>query len=75
MEEVESKEPRTKEKLFRLNPEEEKNVSNLIAYAYKTGYIPKPSFQDLMLFAIRCTFAYLKQDYDQRKGGQGETHL
>lgn len=70
------KEPRTKEKLFRLSPGEERNVNNLIAYAYKTGYISKSSFQDLMLFAIRCAFTYLKQDFDQRKGvgHEGETH-
>jgi len=61
-------EKRTREKLFRLSPGEEGTVNNLISYAYKTGYIAKPSFQELMVFAIRCAYAYLKQDYDQRKG-------
>lgn len=69
MEELRTEEEkRTREKLFRLTPGEEGTVNNLVSYAHKAGYIAKPTFQELMVFAIRCAYAYLKQDYDQRRG-------
>jgi len=67
--EVETTEPTTvKEKIFRLRPEEDARLPKMIEYAYKAGYIAKPSFQEFMLFSLNCAFTRLKDDYEVRKG-------
>jgi len=62
--------PKAKEKIFRLTPQEESVVNDLIQYAYKTGAIEKPTFQDFMRFAIHKSHSALKEDWDAKK----ETH-
>lgn len=64
----EVEEPTVKEKMFRLKPEEDARLPKMIEYAYKAGYIAKPSFQEFMLFALNCTYTRLKDEYEARKG-------
>jgi len=57
-----------REKMFRLKPEEDARLPKMIEYAYKAGYIAKPSFQEFMLFTLNCAYTRLKDDYEARKG-------
>ena len=61
-------EPKIKEKLFRLKEEEDAKLPGLIEFAYRAGYLKKPSFQEFMVFSINCAFMHLKDEYKQRKG-------
>lgn len=61
-------EPAVKEKIFRLKPEEDERLPPLIEYAYRAGYLKKPSFQEFMVFCINCAFTRLKEEYESRKG-------
>lgn len=56
------------QKIFRLLPEEDAQLPDLIQFAYKAGYITKPSFQEFMVFCINCAFTRLKGEYEARKG-------
>lgn len=60
-----------KEKLFRLTPDDETRVNALIQYAYKSGFIPKPSLQEFMEFAIQCADSLLEKHHSQSQGTQG----
>ena len=67
-EEVEQGEPKIKEKLFRLKEEEDARLPGLIEFAYRAGYLKKPSFQEFMVFCINCAYSRLKDEYEHRKG-------
>lgn len=58
---------KAKDKIFRLTPQEESVVNDLIQYAYKIGAIEKPTFQDFMRFAIQKGYSALKEDWDAKK--------
>lgn len=53
---------KTKEKIFRLTPDQELRVNYLVQYAKKSGHITKASFQEFMLFAVQCADKVL-EDY------------
>ncbi len=55
-----------RKKLFRLTSENGQRTNVLTQYAYKAGYIAKPSFQEFMEFSIRCADAVLQQDSQER---------
>lgn len=57
-----------KEKIFRLKVEEDEKLPSLIEFAYRAGYLKKPSFQEFMIFCINCAYTRLKDEYEQRKG-------
>ena len=61
-------ETKVKDKIFRLKPEEDAQLPGLIEFAYKAGYIKKPSFQEFMIFSINCAYTRLKGEYESRKG-------
>lgn len=56
------------QKIFRLKPEEEIDLTMLITYAHKTGYIKKPELQEFMIFSINCARQVLRQVELARKG-------
>jgi len=68
VEEVATTEPKIKEKLFRLKEEDDAKLPELIEFAYRAGYLKKPSFQEFMVFCINCAYTRLKNEYAQRKG-------
>ncbi len=57
-----------KEKLFRLKEDEDAKLLGLIEFAYRAGYLKKPSFQEFMVFCINCAYTRLKDEYEQRRG-------
>jgi len=61
-------EQKIKEKIFRLKEEEDAKLPEIIEFACRAGYLQKPSFQEFMVFCINCTYARLKNEYEQRKG-------
>jgi len=68
--EVEQGEPKIKEKLFRIKEDEDAKLPSLIEFAFRAGYLKKPSFQEFMVFCINCAYSRLKNEYEQRKGRQ-----
>lgn len=66
--EVEQVQPKLKEKLFRLREDEDAKLPSLIEFAFRAGYLKKPSFQEFMVFCINCAYTRLKDEYEQRKG-------
>ena len=68
--EVEQGEPKIKEKIFRLKEDEDARLPGLIEFAYRSGYLKKPSFQEFIVFCINCAYSRLKNEYGQRKGRQ-----
>lgn len=65
---AENIEPKVKDKIFRLKPEEDAKLPRLIEYAHKAGYIEKQSFQEYMIFCLNCAYTRLKGEYETRKG-------
>jgi len=57
-----------KEKIFRLKEDEDAKLPDLIEFAYRAGYLKRPSFQEFMVFCINCAYTRLKNEYTQRKG-------
>ena len=57
-----------KEKLFRLKEEEDAKLPSLIEFAYRAGYLKKPSFQEFMVFCINCAYTRLKDEYERARG-------
>lgn len=49
---TEAAEPKPKEKIFRLKPEEDPRLSRLIEYAYRAGYITKQVLPKLYGFRL-----------------------
>ena len=66
--EVQEDQPKIKEKLFRLKEEEDARLPSLIEFAFRAGYLKKPSFQEFMVFCINCAYTRLKNEYEQRRG-------
>jgi len=65
---VQEVQPKIKEKLFRLREDEDAKLPPLMEFAYRAGYIKKPSFQEFMIFCINYTYTGLKNEYEQRRG-------
>lgn len=57
-----------KDKIFRLRPEDDAKLLDLIQLAHKMALIPKPSFQGFMEFAINRAYDYIKQEYERQRG-------
>ena len=57
-----------KEKIFRLKEEEDAKLPGLIEFAYRAGYLKKPSFQEFMVFCINCAYTRLKDEYERSRG-------
>ena len=68
VEPVEEVEVKIKEKLFRLKEDEDARLPGLIEFAFRAGYLKKPSFQEFMVFSINCAYSRLKNEYEHRKG-------
>ena len=68
VEEVPEAEVKIKEKMFRLKEDEDARLPGLIEFAFRAGYLKKPSFQEFMVFSINCAYTRLKSEYEQRKG-------
>lgn len=57
----------TSQKIFRLSPDAEVKLNNLIVYAHKAGFINKPTLQEFVIFAIGCSELQLRQHYQNMK--------
>ena len=51
-----------------LKEDEDAKLPQLIEFAYRAGYLKKPSFQEFMVFCINCAYTRLKEEYERSKG-------
>ena len=61
------RQPKDREKLFRVTAKEDEKLDPLIKLAYEMEDISKPTLQEFMLFAIDCARERLKVEYAQRR--------